>query len=417
MSQRPRELTVDAVGASGDGLAFESGRLVEVPGALPGERVRLTVARGATDVERLTDSPERVAPACPVFERCGGCTLQHASAALQRDVRLAMLRRALPPALRDHPVDWHPSPSPWGWRTRARLAWESDRAGVRLGHRARRSRAVVPTSVCPVLAPALESALPALAEALGRIVGAGEVSLALGRGGAPVASVHVTRGALDPRAFTVGEALVARGFAGAALWAPEATAPMVTGDPSPVTDGGDGDPLVLAPDGFAQAHASLNGELAREVLDRAEAGGRKVLELYAGAGNFTVALARTATSVVAVESDPGAVRCLRDNLRARGLANVTVRDDPAERCADVRADVVVLDPPRAGARAVCEALAAKAHARTVVYVSCDPPTLGRDLAALLPRYAVASIAAFEMFPHTGHVEVVASLSRISARAR
>jgi len=417
VSQAPLELTVEALGASGDGVAFDHGRAMDVPGALPGERVRLTLHRDGPAVERLSDSPERVAPLCPVFERCGGCTLQHASATLQRDTRLAALRRALPAALRELPVAWHPSPTPFGWRTRARLAWESDRVGVRLGHRARRSRAVVDTRACPVLVPGLEAALPAVAEALSRIVGAGEVSLALGHDGAPVASVHVARGALDPRAYTLCEALVASGFAGAALWAPEASVPFVKGKPDPVTVGGDGEPLTLGLDGFAQAHGALNLALADAVVTGARADGKKVLELYAGAGNFTVALARRAASVVAVESDPSATRALRDNLRARSLENVTVRDEPAERCAGVRADVVVLDPPRTGAREVCESLAAKPFAKTLVYVSCDPPTLGRDLGALSQRYEVSALAAFEMFPHTGHVEVVATLGLIGPRPR
>ena len=417
MSRAPLELTVEALHANGDGVAFDRGRAVDVPGALPGERVRLTVHREGPLVERLADSPERVVPACPVFERCGGCTLQHASASLQRDTRLATLRRALPAALRELPVVYHLSPAPFGWRTRARLAWESDRAGVRVGHRARRSRSVVPTLVCPVLVPALEAALPAVVEALSRMVGAGEVSLSLGRDGAPVASVHVARGALDPRAYTLCDALIDRGFAGAALWAPEATVPFVKGDPRPVTLGGDGEPLTLGVDGFAQAHGGLNLALAGAVAAGARAEGKKVLELYAGAGNFTVALARRAASVVAVESDPGATRALRDNLRARSLENVTVRDEPAERCAGVRADVVVLDPPRTGAREVCETLAAKPSAKAVVYVSCDPPTLGRDLGALLAAYEVRSLAAFEMFPHTGHVEVVATLARTGQAPR
>jgi 23S rRNA (uracil1939-C5)-methyltransferase len=271
--------------------------------------------------------------------------------------------------------------------------------------------------VCPVLAPPLEAALPVLAAMLGRVHGSGEISLSLGAGASPVASIHVSRGSLDPRVFTLGDDLVARGFAGVVLWVPGATAPVRSGDPSPVATGGDGEPLVLAPDGFAQAHDALNPTLARAVLDRACAVGRRVLELYAGAGNFTVALARVAHSVVAVECDRDAVQCLRANLRTRSLTNVTVREEPAERCVDVRADVVLLDPPRTGAREVCRVLGEKALARTVVYVSCDPATLGRDLAALLPRYELRSLAAFEMFPHTGHVESVAALTRTPTRVR
>jgi 23S rRNA (uracil1939-C5)-methyltransferase len=415
MSPSTHEVCVETVGADGDGIAHANGRALRVPGGLPGERVRLTVVDRSPLVEPLTRSPERVEPACPVFDHCGGCTLQHASPTLQRDLRLAALRRALPASLRELPVEWRPAPAAWGWRTRARLAWESDGIAVRLGHRARRSHRVTDTRACPVLAPALEASLPAVAAALARIRGQGEVALALGRDGSPVASVHVARGALDARAYTVGEALRAQGFAGAVLWGESPTPLTVVGDPAPVTVGGDGSPLVLAPDGFAQANAGFNPALAGEVLARARATGRKVLELYAGAGNFTVALAPAAAAVVAVESDRGATRALRENLRARGIDNVTVRDEPAERCADVRADVVVLDPPRTGARAVCEALAARPVAKTVVYVSCDPATLGRDLAALLPRYRVTSLTAFEMFPHTAHVEVVAALGLITGR--
>jgi 23S rRNA (uracil1939-C5)-methyltransferase len=411
MKNREHEVTVDALAPSGDGVVHVEGRDLHLADALPGERVRVAVERGSAVLRALVEpSPERVTPRCEVFDRCGGCAWQHASDSLQRTARLALLRRALPADLREVPVTWHASPSSWGWRTRARLAWESRGSVVSLGFRARRARDVVATLACPVLDARLEAALRPLHARLGAVSRRGEVSLALGDRGAPVASVYPD-GTLAPGAYAACAELVAEGFAGVALWVPGASVPAVTGDPRPRVEGPDGAPLVLGVDGFAQANASLNASLAETVVRLAPTAGRRVLELHAGAGNFTVMLARQALSVTAVESDRDAASAMRENLAARALTNVSVRAEPAERCVDAKADVVVLDPPRTGAREVVEALAKRTDLRAIVYVSCDPATLGRDLTTLRTRFEVTAIEAFEMFPQTAHVETVVLLTR------
>lgn len=411
MSTREQEVTIDALAPSGEGIAKLGGKVVYVADALPGERVRVAVERGQVTLRAVVEaSRERVTPRCEVFDRCGGCSWQHASESLQRAARLTLLRRALPPELRDVPVMWHASPSPWAWRTRARLAWDVRAGRVSLGFRARRSRDVVGTLRCAVLDARIEAALSPLGAKLVAVGRRGEVSLSLGQRGAPVASVH-PEGALGAGAYEACASLVREGFAGVALWAEGATVPAVTGDPRPVTTGADGAPLTLAIDGFAQANASLNAALAEAVARHAPAENRRVLELYAGAGNFTVLLARRASSVTAVEGDAQAAAAMRENLASRSIENVTVRAEAAERCVDAKADVVVLDPPRTGAREVVEALAKRSDLRAVVYVSCDPATLGRDLATLSSRFTVDAIEAFEMFPQTAHVETVVALSR------
>lgn len=195
------------------------------------------------------------------------------------------------------------------------------------------------------------------------------------------------------------------------MWPPGATRAVTAGDARPTVSGPDGEPLGLGVDGFAQAHASLNAALAATAVARCGAEGKSVLELHAGAGNFTVLLARAARRVVVVETHPGSVAALRDNLASRGLdAKVTVRAESAEDAVrrGVKADVVLLDPPRTGAREVCELLA-RNPVRRVVYVSCDAATLGRDVTLMMERYAVTSLEAFEMFPHTPHVETVVTL--------
>jgi 23S rRNA (uracil1939-C5)-methyltransferase len=403
-----RHLRVEALSPCGDGLAREDGRFRHVPGALPGDLVAVDDRTGAVTV--LEPSAHRVVPSCAHFGTCGGCAWQHASPELQAEAHLGLLRRALPPALRELPVAWHPSPLRYGYRTRARLAWERSREGIVLGFRARKSRDLVALEGCPVLHPTLQASLLAARELVRELGDAGELSLGLGRGGLGVLSVH-PRAALTAATVEALPACLGRGFEGVALWAPGATAPVTVGDPRPVQRGPDGACLVLPTEGFAQANEALNPSLVATVVRRAEARRRRVLELYAGSGNFTLALAETALAVRAVESDPGAVRALEDNLRERGVTGVTVqRGDAAEAARGHPAEVVVLDPPRTGAREACEAVAA-GRAKRVVYVSCDPSTLGRDLALLLGAFRPEAVDAFEMFPQTPHLEAVVTLRR------
>lgn len=407
-------VTIDSLTASGEGVGRIDDALVRLEDTLPGERWRVRrEGRYWVPVEREGESDARVQPGCEVFGRCGGCTWQHAAPAVQQASRLERIRRALPPSLRAVPIGYAPSDVAYGYRTRARLHWITPGKRTFFGFLERRSNSVVDLPGCPVLVPALEAALPALREAVTALGGKGEVALALGDGGRPVASLRPER-ALDERAYAVSRALLARGFAGVALWTPGATSPAVEGDPSPVQVGGDGSPLRAGIGGFGQAHGSLNLALAACVEDEAQAAGRALVELYAGAGNLTVRLARSAQSVTAVESDRDAVEALRHNVASRGLSNVKVHEEAVEaRAKPWKADVVVLDPPRSGAREACGLLAASA-VRRVVYVSCDPESLGRDLLTLSSKFALLRLAAFEMFPQTALVEVVATLARSGA---
>jgi 23S rRNA (uracil1939-C5)-methyltransferase len=277
---------------------------------------------------------------------------------------------------------------------------------VKLGFRGRGSHDVIDLTACPVMVPALESAVGVLRDEIASVGGEGEVGIALGARGRPVANIRPFR-SLGQGAFAIVDRLVTRGFAGAAIWPPGATTPAVAGDPHPVARGGDGGELRLGLEGFAQANDALNAALAKHVLEEAQPSGRVVLELFAGAGNFTVLLARGAMKVIAVESDRDAVEAMRENLAARALANVSVVAMDAA-AAVKKADVVVLDPPRTGAREVCDQLVARAPKR-IVYVSCDAATLGRDLAILDRAMQLDRLVVFEMFPQTPHLETVATL--------
>jgi 23S rRNA (uracil1939-C5)-methyltransferase len=142
-----------------------------------------------------------------------------------------------------------------------------------------------------------------------------------------------------------------------------------------------------------------------------------VVELFAGAGNLTVALARLGAAVVAVEADEAACEAARANLRARGLDARVQSGDASQHPLRPAPHVLVLDPPRTGARAVAEALSkAPRGPRRVLYVSCDPRTLARDVARLTERaFVVSATEVFEMFPHTSHVETLCVLDRVERR--
>ena len=278
---------------------------------------------------------------------------------------------------------------------------------------------------CAVLHPALESARARLGSLLEGAHGRGEIQLALGAlvGSTrpAVLDVHWS-GALAAACFARIERAVADGWlAGARVTAGETRSPAKIGDPTPWIRGGDGAPLRLPPGGFGQASDDGNALLARRVaeLARVAVAGRpdaRALELYAGAGNFTVLLAPLSQPLVAVESGRESCDAARLNLDARGLASRArvVEGDAAAFAVPPQTYLVVLDPPRTGAREACARIA-ESSVKHVVYVSCDTQTLARDLALLAPRFAPRAVEAFELFPQTSHVEAVVHLSRSSLR--
>ncbi len=376
---------ITALAAGGEGVAREaSGRVLFVRGAAPGDLVRARVVEPhkrfarAEIVELVRASPTRVAPKCPVHGECGGCGWQHVAYPAQLEAKRAMLREALarvagltPP----EPLEVVPSPEPYGTRTRARLLFREGRVGYRRAG----SHALVATDRCPILAPALEGALAGIAAQPPR--GEGELDLAVGDDGA--VSVEGAR---------VG------GFAARPI---ELT-----------TEGGG---IRVAPRGFFQAHATLRRALAAAVLAHAGRGAR-ALELHAGAGFFTLGLAARFEEVIAVESEPRAVADLRANLARAQRANVRVIASRAARAlagadlARFAPEVAVLDPPRTGIGQSEAAALARLRARRIVYVSCDPATLARDLRALAASgYALAHCRGFDLFPQTPHLEALAML--------
>lgn len=439
MAGPPIEIRITelAPGGAGVGHADHGGarRAVFVERAAVGDLALVDVdfasrpARGALVAVR-EPGPGRVASPCAHADRCGGCDWMHLAPDAQAAAHRAIVLGAVPPELAaGADVELFAAPARTGARARARLHLVARDRRITMGMFAPRSHDPVPVPDCPILDPALERARLALgalfAEAFareGKGRGRGEARLALGPIPEPAAQAPrravldlAWEGELPPGAFAALErAIGAGGFlAGARVRLAGAKRPLDVGDPTPWILAADGAPLRLAPGGFAQSSDDANARLARSVASlaapRADDPPSPLVELYAGAGNLTVLLAARA-KVTACESDEDAAAAARANLAARGLsAKVATKDARAFEIPE-GTRVVVLDPPRAGAREVCERLAKRPVAR-VVYVSCDAQTLGRDLAVLAPRYDLARLELHEMFPQTSHVEVVALLER------
>ena len=440
----PIEIHVTELAPGGAGVAHVEHRgerrAVFVERAAVGDRALVDVdfatrpARGALVAVR-EPGPGRVASPCAHAERCGGCDWMHLAPDAQAAAHRAIVLAALPPDLvAGAEIEVYPAPARLGARARVRLHLVARDRRITMGMFAPRSHDPVPVPDCPILDPALERARIAFGELAGAAFaregkgrGRGEARLALGpidAEGAPRRAVlELTwEGELPPGFFAALERAIGDGgfLAGARVRLAGAKKPLDVGDPTPWILGADGAPLRLAPGGFAQSSDEANARLARRAASLALPDGDvpsgepppQLVELYAGAGNLTVLLAARAR-VIACESDEDAANAARANLAARGLSaphvRVATKDARAFEIPD-GTRVVVLDPPRAGAREVAERLAKKPVAR-VVYVSCDPQTLGRDLAILAPRYELARLELHEMFPQTSHVESVALLVR------
>jgi tRNA/tmRNA/rRNA uracil-C5-methylase (TrmA/RlmC/RlmD family) len=384
-------VTVGAVAHGGHCVARHDGRVVFVRHALPGEVVRVVVTEGghessywrADAVEVLEAAPGRVPPPCPWAGpgRCGGCDWQHATLDTQRDLKTAVVREALSRLAglaSDVVVEAVAGDDEGlGWRTRVTYAVSpTGRAGLRR----HRSHEVVAVDECRIAHPLVRDV--------------------------PGSAVEV---AVSP---ATGETLVlVDGRAQQAAGTPR-SAPAVH-------EAAAGHEFRVSGGGFWQVHPGAAETLVRAVLDALEpVDGEHALDLYAGVGLFAVALhdrVGPAGQVTLVEGDRMAIEDARHNLAGRpGVRFERGRVDHVLRRAHLRrADVVVLDPPRAGAGKTVVDQVSRLGPRRIAYVACDPAALARDLRWFADRggYRLLGIRAFDLFPMTHHVECVATLGR------
>jgi 23S rRNA (uracil1939-C5)-methyltransferase len=433
-------VTVDGLTHEGEGVVH-AGKTVFVAGALPGERIRMRRSRRHRQhddgelLEVLSSSSDRVTPRCPHFGVCGGCALQHLAPPAQLAAKEQALRDNLARLARATPLRWlAPLTGPaWGYRRRARLGarfvHKKDRELV--GFRERAGRYVAELAHCDVLAPPAGELITPLAELIGALTireAVPQVEVAV----ADNATALVLR-VLEPPAPTDLERLAA--FAAAH----RVRLYLQPGGLASVQElGTPGEPLhyalphfdlalEFAPTDFIQVNAAVNEALVSRALELlAVDATSRVLDLFCGLGNFTLPLARHAGSVTGVEGERVLIERARGNALRNGISNASfhVADLALAPSADglpwLRQPYshVLLDPPRTGARAMLAAVAALAPAR-LLYISCHPGSLARDLGVLVHEHGFTLEAAgvVDMFPHTAHVESLALLSRTRAPRR
>jgi len=419
-AEPPVEVEVERLSADGEGVASWKGRALFIPDALTGEGVRVVpsvegkVQRGRL-LEVLRRAPERIVPGCPLAGSCGGCDWLHLDPAAQRRERESAVRAALERlgGLDLSHVTWLPTldAGELGTRRRADLTW----TGTALGYLHRRSHDAVPVAHCPALVGALAD-LPGRLAPLLLPLGRRLRAVRLLAEGSKVSVALELTDAISPRAREAALAIVRSGVRGVVL-VPESGASEDVGRPTlrgPAALRPEAC-VQLRPEAFAQAHGAATPILVGRALDLlAPEPGHAALELYAGNGTFTFALAARAASVLAVESSPPSVRHAVAASTAARLGNVRFVQGDAEKVGrglvkeGRRFDVLLADPPRSGAPGL-GALARDLGGQRVVYVACDAGALARDAAGLAGSgFRLTTLQLVDMFPGTHHSETLAA---------
>lgn len=434
--QRNREVEAEIIDLSHDGrgVAKLEGKTVFISGALTGERVRARIHTSKKNfdeghvLEVVEASESRVEPACPHFEICGGCALQHLKAEAQIEAKQHILMEnferighvtpgAVLPPLTDQP---------WGYRRKARLGvkWVPAKERAIVGFReALKPMYIADIQSCRVLVPQVGerihelSALVTSMDARERIA---QIEVAAGDDATALVFRH-----LDPLSAADVQRLIDFGRRTDlmiylqpggnetvhALW-PE-TAALSFRIPAADVE------LAFRPLDFVQVNAGMNQRMIARTLEMLDPQpGERVLDLFCGLGNFTLPIARRAAQVIGVEGEAGLVARARDNARANGIDNAEFF--AADLSQDLRGeawvrqgfDKLLLDPPRTGADACIPQLPLEGVHR-IVYVSCHPGSLARDAGILVREhgYRLVSAGVMDMFPHTAHVESIALFER------
>ncbi|HEY1806980.1 MAG TPA: class I SAM-dependent RNA methyltransferase [Acidobacteriaceae bacterium] len=424
------KLRIEKAIYGGAGLARADGKAVFVPFTLPGELVEAEIAEenksyATAELQAVLEaSGERRSAACAYFGACGGCHYQHAEYAAQVEMKRAILRETLERArVGAIPEIEAVTGEPFGYRNRVRLHVEKN--PFHLCYKRRNSHVNLPVEACPVAAPVLERAMATLngeGSGLGLGLGLGdwvrEVELFTDDAqGAVLAGFWTDRpGAEAKRLLDSCWTRLQKALpecVGAGVFSAERGAMtgklLAQAGEAALTYRAAGRGYRVGLGAFFQVNRLLIERLVELVT-----GGRTgdvAWDLYAGVGLFSLALTEGFGEVVAVESGGAAVRDLRENLRGTRHRVVLAETAAFLRHAKGTPGLVVVDPPRAGLGREVTTLLGKVRARNVTYVSCDPATLSRDVAALLESgYRLAKMHLVDLFPQTFHLESVAQLT-------
>lgn len=405
------DITIDTLGHLGDGVAEVDGAQIFVPLALAGERVRVRPnAEGKADLLKILEpSASRIKPPCKHFGQCGGCALQHVEANAYAEWKRLQVIAALSARGLDIEVDPLISAGS-NSRRRATFAATRTKKGVTLGYYGRASHNIIAVSECPLIVPEIEKAIAILGEV---------VAPGLSRKGRASLAVTATETGLDVAVTGGKEAPDGPLRAELARRATAADLARLTWDGDILSERRkpvitlSGLKVMPPPGSFLQATKSGEETLVRLVL-AAVGDAKHVVDLFAGCGTFTAALARK-SSVLGVEGEPKSLAAIDRALREQGPAlklkpvELVVRDlfrRPIHMSELLKTDALVFDPPRAGAAAQVEMLAASS-VPVIVGVSCNPATFARDARVLIDGgYRLTRVTPVDQFLWSPHIELV-----------
>jgi tRNA/tmRNA/rRNA uracil-C5-methylase (TrmA/RlmC/RlmD family) len=392
------DVTIQSMAFGGDGVARHSNYVIFVPDVIPGERarVRITSAKrsygnGAL-VELLESSRERTEPVCGVFGVCGGCQYQHVSYEKSLEYKEEQLReicrRIGGISVDDLCEPIRPAPEPYGYRNVITLHVKDGARGWETGYYARDNKTLVPISTCPIARGAINASLGGIGPVISsfdhaeRIV---EITVKCDSERVlfyPVYTGWYRLKSKERLAFRYEDLVFRYGLRSF----------------------------------FQVNHAMIPGLI--DTVGKGFDGGtdETLFDLYAGAGLFSIALAGKFSRVVGIEVDRESVECFEENVTANNLSNITIVQDPVERVFGLAyedfkgaSNSVLVDPPREGLKKEVIRFLNETAFRSVVYVSCDPATLARDLKSLTTVYSIRTVTPLDMFPQTGHLETVTVL--------
>ena len=365
------QITIEKLVYGGAGLARTDQGVVFVHRTAPGDVVEVELVDRKKDyanariLKLLQPSPDRQKPTCPNYQNAGCCHWQHIHYEKQVEYKEAILRETLH---RTGKIDWdNPIPRIMGPDHNYRLRASFHVRDRKLGFVRERSSVIVPIDECSALVPEINAWIP---EANKLIVNETEV--------------HVVAGSTVASTLEPG--------------------------PNPRVDV-NGFAFDLHPEAFFQSNRFLLDAFMNEVLEQAGGNPKYVLDLYCGSGFFSIPLAKRSTEVIGVESNRTAVKQAKKNAKLNDVRNAEFHEgnvDATLKDADIRPDLVVLNPPRTGCGKETAGRIAELHAARVVYVSCNPSTFAREAAEFLSRgYSLERITLIDQFPNTYHIEMAA----------
>jgi 23S rRNA (uracil1939-C5)-methyltransferase len=428
------DVTATGLDDNGYGVGAAGGKQLHVVDLLPGEWAEVAIDHSsphkpeawARIVRRIGSfSPERVAAACPAFGRCGGCTWQHLSYSAQL---VAKRDRVVAALGRSDVAEVRPSPQELGYRNKGKYVVGAAKGELTFGAYAPRSHLVVDTLGCRVVAPVIDKVatwLRGAAQGAGMIAydeatRAGELRYAIIRevdgdvmivivttSAMPRAKLERVANAMAKHAAVRGIVAITNDRRDGAI-VPSGSTSLVLLGHGHLVEKLAGVAIEVGASEFLQVNRAQAAQMYARVAELA-AGANTAIDLFAGLGGIGLHLARAGTTVTAIEIDPDAVAQLRRAAEAAGLPLTAVAGDVVEIVDLPRPDVVVVNPPRKGLAAALP-IVAGLRAPMLIYVSCGPESLGRDLAELAHHgYEPDVIEPFDLMPGTAQVETVVRL--------